>query len=361
MEKKTPKLEQPCRSRLTTLNTSSKVSTAEHLLGILQHPLFTMRIPEESQDLKWEHIHGQHIRNPEHAIDWLGARFAHGHTSKLDILQFLEYNYARAKGNTEDDQKELLRALKVSLKLEAWLIPGNVMTVEELYTSKATKNLWSSLLVLEGRAEALRSAILSSENAKFRNIVLSSYINAELRHGRGLQFAVRELLDLKQAMPFLSIFSASRQIFIRLPGGSKDLPVPLYNEFMTLLQTGLHLTTHKFDRAVLSLFHPTPTTTRTAFKYLTSLTPDEVKSNTKIPAQRTLMLSMCLKLAHQLIEEQRLGEAQKILIFTQTHFPRELDGAGNMYASQSSLPFKGSGISAKEREYVAALDALMTT
>lgn len=353
------KLEQSYRSRPTTLNTSSKVSTAEHLLGILQHPLFTTKA--KVQDLQLENLHAHHIRSLEHGVDWLEGRFAHGRASKLDILQFLNYYYKEARRNTEYDQGRRLPGLKVSLKLEAWLKPGNVMTVEELHTSKATKTRWSTLLVLEGRADALRAAILASEDAKFRNIVLASYVTAELRYGRGLQFAVRELLDLKQAIPALSIFHASRQIFIRLPSGSKDLPAPLYDEFVALLQSGQYLTSHQFDKAVLDLFHPTTSTTRTAFEYLTSLTSDEIKENTKIRAQRTLMLSMCLKLAHQLIEKQKLAEAQKILLFTQSHFPEELGGASNQHGLRSSQLGKRSGNSTEEREYVEVLDALLAT
>jgi hypothetical protein len=129
----------------------------------------------------------------------------------------------------------------------------------------------------------------------------------------------------------------------------------VYDRFTSSLKDSKYAV---FDRALLTLFHPIGPTTADAFAFVTSLTTKEdITPYDTTPAKRQLMMSLTLKLAHCLIDQGKVSDAQKVLQFAQTHFPDEL----NTQDREAQVESRNStaAISEEEREHVKSLDALL--
>jgi hypothetical protein len=232
-----------------------------------------------------------------------------------------------------------------------------VATVDDLYCTKIFRGLWIKLLILEGRQDAIKAALTSVKIRKHQAIILSSFLAAEVTHGRGLRPACQQLLDLKTAIPSLPLSTAIRPILSRLPFDSDKIPTPLYDQLLPLL--GNTSNTH-FNTAAFTLFHPTQPTSSSAYEFFQSLSDDAtVEPYTKHSTPRHLMISMSLRLAHLLIDEGRLKYAQEILDFAQKYFPEALGGNATMI--ETSKVAQDASPSTQEQRILDSLQTMLAT
>jgi hypothetical protein len=115
-----------------------------------------------------------------------------------------------------------------------------------------------------------------------------------------------------------------------------------------------------FDRAMLTLFHPTQAATGDALRFVLGLTKSkDIARYTSTPTKRHFMVKMVLRLAHLLIGNGQLSDAHKVLQFAQIHFPTELNiQETNRVAEKQKAIAK---ISELERAHLRSLDALLAT
>ena len=121
----------------------------------------------------------------------------------------------------------------------------------------------------------------------------------------------------------------------------------------------------QFDSAMLSLFHPVTPDVEKALQYVLTLANQKnVRELEFALKQPKHTVSLCLRLAHCLIDQGRIVDATRILQFTQTHFPNRLgDHVGTSDSKvKANASTKEAEISARdERKYMEALDSLLAT
>lgn len=207
---------------------SSALSSAEHILKILDHPLLSRRANHKATS-------NESTITREEALPWLENKFADASASLNDIFLCLRALCGSPASKLHEADILFLRDQQASRKIEAWLFPEDVATVETLYATSHISPIWVKLLVLEGRQDTVRAKLLSNvtsaENKAVSIGLLVSFIRIVLENGAGIEAAVREVLLLK-THPHIS--RAINQILFHIPKMGQAIPIPTYDQLLSL-------------------------------------------------------------------------------------------------------------------------------
>ena len=342
----------------STQASPSRLSHAAQILDVLNHPLMA-RKPERPKNPPVLPNRSKLTSCPSIPLRKLEEKFANATVTELDIFACLKAICGPITRKISTSQRMEIRAINASRKIDAWLKPGAVNPIHGLYYNRGVRQLWTKLLVIEGRQDALKAAIASGTQKLAKAKMLARYIASEMDHGEGPESAIREVLALGSADHISHTISVV--IMPRIPSLAKKLPIDLYDQVAQFVKTEFR----PFDIALMSLFHPTRANSGPAFKFITALTPEEIEADRQSTSQSQLIVSMCLKLAHRLLDEGRLDDTQRVLRFMQEHYPEQLaerpsvekDGRHRTTKKSEKRPVSQDD----ERKYLEALDSLLAT
>ena len=302
---------------------SSQAYTAEHLNSILSNPLvakkprsasFSQRLQPPNVDLK---------SALEQKLTRLEDKIASATVNLQDVIDCVK----SLCGNgliIPLARRQILKELRPSSKILAWLRGGGQISEEHLLGNKRLAAGLVKLLVLEGRQDMLRSWLVSfgSDNSSLGSWLLCVFGDAECKYGGGLESAMHIFLNAGSEHGL----SPRRAIITCILFSTTVVDVKLYDLVAKSALRPEHSNNPAFDAAVLAFCHPAQPSPSEAVEYLKTLsTSSQVDHYFPNKGTRNAHVHLCLRLTRFLLAANMFEDADMVLQFAQQHFAQELD------------------------------------
>lgn len=299
---------------------SSRASTNEHLLSILDHPLLNQR--PKSRPVSFGQASSP--REGVNPLPWLEEKIANGTVTFHDVRHCLtNLCGTRFVDQYSEARRIWLKELGAASKIISWLKMGGQSSQWPLFKDHVVSSQLAKLLVIEERRDVIWELLSEAQSLNEPlPITLVQYALATEARFNGIEEAMKKFISFKTTFTKLPERPCLRPIMAMLVVGSHTISSEVYDRFAMVVAKSKG---QNFAEAVLTLYHPTSPSTDKALAFIRLLSDSSNKDmHIKTKSEHRVLVYTLLKLARTLIEQDEPANAHMVLRFAQDIYPVEL-------------------------------------